>query len=215
MKRFRFYFLAVAAIFLTSNYANAQFYEIANQIPQLIKPALSGNFNYKGYAEVSYLKGMGSDRVDFVDISTTQGFKFASWFYMGIGAGVDIMMPSYEKRFHNNDYNDAGIMVPLYTDFRFFIGNTSNISLNIDLRLGAAFNFTDDFPVTNGYLSEEECFYLRPSLGIRIPVNKNKPKLAFNVGVSYQLLVADMWGFTGYDNNKAFNNLGATIGFEW
>ena len=41
--------------------AKAQFYEIANQIPQLLSPALSGNFNYKGYVEVSYLKGVGSD----------------------------------------------------------------------------------------------------------------------------------------------------------
>ena len=74
--------------------AKAQFYEIANQIPQLLSPALSGNFNYKGYVEVSYLKGVGSDIFDFVDFSTTQGFKYRNWLFMGVGAGVDIMLPS-------------------------------------------------------------------------------------------------------------------------
>ena len=72
--------------------AKAQFYEIANQIPQLLSPALSGSFNYKGYVEVSYLKGVGSDIFDFVDFSTTQGFKYRNWFFMGVGAAVDVIV---------------------------------------------------------------------------------------------------------------------------
>ena len=34
-----------------TTFASAQYYELANQIPQLISPALSGNFNYKGFVD--------------------------------------------------------------------------------------------------------------------------------------------------------------------
>ena len=190
--------------------ANAQFYEITNQIPKLFSPALSGQFNYKGYVEASYLKGLGDDCIDFVDISTTQGFKYTNWLFMGVGAGVDVMLPKVE--FSRYDY-DPAIMVPLYADFRFLIGNQNKVSVNLDLRFGAAFLF-DSFPTNNGWLVSEENFYLRPTLSVRFPVNKNKPKQALNVGFTYQLLVGDFSG-NYWDKNKDFNSIGATIGFEW
>ena len=189
-------FLISLGIFLSfTGVANAQFYEIANQIPQLLSPALSGSFNYKGYVEVSYLKGLGDVPIDFVDISTTQGFKYADWFFMGVGAGVDIMLPN-----DHHDYYEPGVMVPLYADFRFLIGDQSKVSANLDLRVGAAFPFNN--------LIGDENFYLRPSLGVRFPINKNKPKQALNVAFTYQLLVD---GCHYWDRHS----LGATIGFEW
>ena len=174
--------------------AKAQFYEIANQIPQLLSPALSGSFNYKGYVEVSYLKGVGSDIFDFVDFSTTQGFKYRNWFFMGVGAGVDIMLPSDGRNYYNPQ-----VMVPLYADFRFLFGNQSKVSANLDLRLGAGFTFN---------YNPNENFYLRPTLGVRFPINKHKPKQALNVGFTYQLLVD---GCRYWDRHS----IGATIGFEW
>ena len=174
--------------------AKAQFYEMANQIPQLLSPALSGNFNYKGYVEVSYLKGVGSDIFDFVDFSTTQGFKYRNWLFMGVGAGVDIMLPSDGRHYYNPQ-----VMVPLYADFRFLFGNQSKVSANLDLRLGAGFTFN---------YNPNENFYLRPTLGVRFPINKHKPKQALNVGFTYQLIVD---GCKYWDRHS----IGATIGFEW
>ena len=174
--------------------AKAQFYEMANQIPQLLSPALSGNFNYKGYVEVSYLKGVGSDIFDFVDFSTTQGFKYSNWLFMGVGAGVDIMLPS-----DGRNYYDPQVMVPLYADFRFLFGNQSKVSANLDLRLGAGFTFN---------YNPNENFYLRPTLGVRFPINKHKPKQALNVGFTYQLLVDGC-------KYRDRHSIGATIGFEW
>ena len=72
--------------------ADAQYYELANQIPQLISPALSGSFAYKGFAGASFIKGVGDRNADFIDISTTQGFQYSSWFFMGVGLGVDVVM---------------------------------------------------------------------------------------------------------------------------
>lgn len=202
-------FIALFSVFAIS--ANAQFYEIGNQLQQMLSPALSGSFNYKGYVEASYLRGLGDDRFDVIDITTTQGFKYSSWFFMGAGAGVDIILPSLDY-----DHNvDPIIMIPLYADFRFLIGSQDKVGVNIDLRLGAAFNFSDDFPTNNGYIYEDECLYLRPSLGIRIPVNKKNSKQAITFGFSYQLLMSEYYGHHGWDETKCFNNMGATIGFEW
>lgn len=50
--------------------ANAQYYQMANQLQQLITPALSGSFNYKGYVDASYLKGVGDKKADFLEITT-------------------------------------------------------------------------------------------------------------------------------------------------
>ena len=191
--------------------AKAQFYEIANQIPQLLSPALSGNFNYKGYVEVSYLKGVGSDIFDFVDFSTTQGFKYRNWFFMGVGAGVDVMIPSTDFSLYKQD---ASVMVSLYADFRFLIGNQSKVSVNLDVRMGAAFVF-DNFHTNNGYLLEDENFYLRPTLSVRFPINKDRPKQAISVGFSYQLLLNAWENGHYFDEAKDFHNVGATIGFEW
>ena len=124
-----------------------------------------------------------------------KGFKYANWFFMGVGAGVDIMLPN-----DHHDYYEPGVMVPLYADFRFLIGDQSKVSANLDLRVGAAFPFNN--------LIGDENFYLRPSLGVRFPINKNKPKQALNVAFTYQLLVD---GCHYWDRHS----LGATIGFEW
>ena len=177
MKQFKRQILLLIVFLSFTFVAKAQFYEIANQVPQLLSPALSGSFNYKGYIEASYIKGIGDERIDFVDISTTQGFKYANWLFMGVGAGVDMMLPSVDIDHHSYD---PAVMVPLYADFRFLIGNQNKIGINLDLRFGAAFLF-DSFPTNNGWLVSEENFYLRPSLSMRIPINKNKPKQAFNI----------------------------------
>ena len=74
--------------------ASAQYYEIANQLPQLIRPALSGSFNYKGFVDVSYMRGVSKCKADFLDVTTSQGFRYADWFYMGVGIGADVLFSS-------------------------------------------------------------------------------------------------------------------------
>lgn len=197
--------------------AEAQYYQIANQLGDLLSPALSGSFKYKGYADVSYLKGVGGDGkyADFLGVSTTQGFQYASWFFMGVGAGVDIVFSGQNDSvgiLFPESTSESGVMIPLFTDFRFNIGDTAKTSMFIDLRLGASFLVSgDDLRVGNGYLTRNECFYFRPSLGIRIPVNNDKPKQALNISASYQLLGSE-WSY--YDS-LTLHSVGATVAFEW
>lgn len=202
--------------------SHAQYYEIANQLPGLIRPALSGSAAYKGFVDVSYLKGLGSKEVDFINVSTSQGFKYKNWFYMGVGIGVDVALGHTNNNFGqthpdnnywNHGYTKTGVMIPIFTDFRFNIGNQSKPSFYIDARLGASFLMTDNYlAVGDGFITNREYFYFKPSMGVKIPVSQNG-KQAVDIGVTYQLLTAN---YVWYNSSSTtINALGATVSFEW
>lgn len=215
--------LAIILVFCATSFiSNAQYYQIANQLTGLINPALSGSLNYKGYVEASYLKGLGNRQVDFVSVSTSQGFKYKSWFFMGVGLGLDVAMSHTNKNFgegNNNGYSSywdhasekTGIMVPVFTDFRFNIGNQAHTSFYIDAKIGASFLMGDKYlQVADGFITNREFFYLKPSVGVRLPL---KGKTAVDLGVTYQLLTSNYWYNSSF--NVTLSSLGAIVGFEW
>lgn len=219
-------FLLIGAFIGFFSVSHAQYYQIANQLPGLIRPALSGSAGYKGFVDVSYLKGLGDKNVDFVSVSTSQGFRYAGWFYMGVGIGVDIAMAhtgdqfgsqapgnGYWDHFYNNEYTKTGVMVPVFTDFRFNIGGQTKTSFYIDARIGASFLMSNKWLAAgNGFISNREYFYLKPSLGVRIPVSQSG-KQAVDIGVTYQLLTANYVWYSS--SSTTVNALGATVSFEW
>lgn len=218
--------LAVAAVMAAGMAvpARAQYYEIANQLPSLISPALSGSMQYRGFVEASGLAGMGKNRANFLGISTSQGFQYASWFFMGVGMGVDVAMAQQDDRYgawDPDDWNYGGTaktkcMIPVFTDFRFRIGSDTSVAAFLDLKLGAAWLLgDDDLMMKTAYMSNETQFYFRPSLGVRIPVSSQNPKQAVNVAVTYQLLTSNNNYTYWHDNSVTLNNLGLTVGFEW
>ena len=205
--------------------AHAQYYELANQIPNLITPALSGSMRYKGFIEAEYLHGLGDYSSDFVELSTVQGFSYSSWFFMGAGLGLQYVHTNPKDGFYaprpeqpgygSNNFTRNGLMIPIFTDFRFNIGsNPQAISFYADIRLGASFLATDgNLAVGDGYITNNEYFYLRPALGFRIPTNKENPKQAFDIGISYQLLTCNFWNT--WQRNTTVNALGVNISYEW
>lgn len=222
MKTFRTIVMAVMLSVCGS--AGAQFYQIANQVPNLISPALSGSFNYRGFVDMSYTKGVGTRNADYLELSTTQGFQYRSWFFMGVGLGVQAVMTnphdaSNLPTLNPDDYDPGrshsktGCVIPLYTDFRFDIGSPTNTSFYIDLRLGASFLVSDNYlEIGDGFLTNTECFYFKPSAGLRIPLDDNGRK-AVNVGVSYQLVTSNYW--YRYASNVSLSSVGLTVGFQW
>ncbi len=62
-------------------------------------------------------------------------------------------------------------------------------------------------------MTNSECFYLRPSLGVRIPMSLNNSKQALNIGLTYQLTTSNYWYY--HDSNSTLNAVGVNIGFEW
>lgn len=219
MKKIGKFVAAVLMITCGALSANAQYYQLANQATSMLQTALQGGMNYRGFVDASYITGLGNKKANFFEISTTQGFKYNDWFFMGLGAGIDF----FHTTTNDNPYKPASqeftqnaAMVPLYSDFRFNIGNQNTASAYFDVRLGAAFYISSDYIlVGDGYINTSESFYLRPSLGVRIPISASNPKYAVNIGVSYQLLTNTYWYSPGQRNNTTLNGLGISAGFEW
>ena len=99
-----FYRLALAVMLLSAGAtaAQAQYYEIANQLPSLLQPALSGSMRYKGFVEAGYVKGIGNYNADFLGFSTSQGFQYSSWFFMGVGIGADVLFSHTHTHTHTH-----------------------------------------------------------------------------------------------------------------
>ena len=217
---------AAAMTLFAGGAAKAQFYEISRQLPDLISPALSGSMSYKGFVEVSGLAGFGDSRVNFLGVSTTQGFQYRSWFFMGVGIGVEAAMarqpdnlealpPEQRPDYWGHSSTSTKVMIPLYTDFRFNIGNAAKTSFFIDLKLGAAWLMGHSYLcIGDKRMGGETQFYFRPTLGMRFPLNPEKPRQAFNVGVTYGLLTANN-NYAWDTNAVTLNGIGLTVSYEW
>lgn len=223
IKNLKYFVIAVAAFIGTSS-ASAQYYQIANQITDMLQPALFGGFNYKGYVEGDFIKGVGSYNANFVGVSTSQGFRYSNWLYMGVGLGVDVVMANTGDNFGNwqgpdSDYVNhgsmtSGVMIPLFTDFRFNIGGPKSTSFFIDLKLGCSFLASNNYiQINDGYLTTQQYFLFKPSMGVRIPTNSQNSKQAVNVGVTYQLLTANYW--SSWNRSVTLNGLGVNVSYEW
>lgn len=200
--------------------SQAQYYEIANQLTNLISPALSGSMKYRGFVDAKGVAGIGQNRANFVGISTSQGFQYASWFFMGAGMGIDMVKCSQSAP--NLDYGNTPdpslsqtrAMIPVFSDFRFNISTGAAASMFIDLKLGAAWLLGNKYMRLNdAMLTTATQFYMVPSIGVRVPVSSQNAKQAVNIGLTYQLLTSNN-RYYNYDS-PTLSALGLTIGFEW
>lgn len=219
--------VALAMIVCFAPGAKAQYYQIANQLSSLISPALSGSMNYKGYVEMSGLAGFGDNRANFVGVSTSQGFKYSSWFFMGVGLGVDMAVVrgdvdgkndyagGYPSHYDHSSSKTRAI-VPVFTDFRFNIGGSGGPSAYIDIKTGAAWLMGSRYlSLQNGRLSGATQFYLKPSVGVRIPVSKSNLKQAVNIGVTYQLITSNSNYYLWERGAVTLNAIGLSVALEW
>ena len=218
--------LGIAFSFIaTSQNLSAQYYEIANRLPQLLSPALSGSGSYKGFIEAGYSKTFGKYNADFAEFSTSQGYRYGSWFYMGVGLGVDVLFSHRDSQWGNgwnpdSDFNTShsstqtAAMIPLFSAFRFTLGSGGSAQFFIDLKVGCSFLLGNKYiEIGNGYLTNQQYFYLRPSLGLRVPTNKNNLKQAISIGVNYKLLTSNYWN--SWSRSISLNAVGASIAYEW
>lgn len=201
----------------------AQYYQIANQLQQVITPALSGSLNYKGFVEMSGLAGLGHNRANVIDFSTTQGFQYSSWFFMGVGLGVDVVMaqqpegwtPDPDYGYMSRSNAQTKVMIPVFSDFRFNIGDRATTSFFIDIKLGAAWLMGSYYlRMADGFLSNSTQFYMRPTVGLRIPVSRERPDNAVNVGLTYQLITSNN-NYYWSSRSLSLNNLGLSVAYEW
>lgn len=206
--------------------ASAQWYQAVSQIPSLISPALSGSLAYKGFVDAGFTAGFGNDwKANVLSVSTTQGFTYSSWFFMGAGIGADVVFRDTElvdytqyPGYFPHSQSSTRVMMPVFSDFRFsFGGGPASTRLFVDLRLGATFLFGDTYmQFPDGYMTDRTYFYFRPTVGVRIPVGKSeKSRQAVNVGIAYQLVTSDNAYTWRGGNSLTMHSLGVGIGFEW
>ncbi len=204
--------------------ARAQYYQMAQQLPQLISPALSGSLNYKGFVDLTGTAGFGHNRANDLSITTSQGFQYASWFFMGVGAGVDVMIgqdvidhPVIDGAmdYFGHPASKTKVMIPLFTDFRFTIGPRTAASLFADIKIGASWLLGNSYlKMTDGVLTGATQFFLRPSVGVRVPINKANASQAVNIGLTYQLLTSNS-NYYWASRSLSLNNVGLSIAYEW
>lgn len=206
--------------------ASAQYAQIANQISNLVQPALSGSMKYRGIVEATGLAGVGTNRANFLGVSTSQGFQYADWFFMGVGMGIDVAMAGGpEMNYPNPDgskhppydghgYTRTKAMIPLFTDFRFSFGPSQGTKAYLGLKAGAAWLLGNDyFELSNGRMAGTTQFYLSPSVGVKFPMGNSGQAVV--AALSYQLLTANnSWTYYGA-NSTTLNSLGVTIAYEW
>lgn len=217
MNTFKKTTIALSILTASASAASAQYYQMVNQATDMLQTALTGGSNYRGYVDVSYLAGIGSQKANFLEFSTTQGIKYGDIFYMGVGAGVDVMFTKINpENTFTSQSNQTAVMIPLFTDFRLTFGQPTTTNFFIDLKVGAGFYVSDEYIyVGDGYLNSSSSFYLKPTVGIRIPVSKTDPKLAVNFGASYLLTTNSYWYDPGYHNDTTLSSLGLTASIEW
>lgn len=203
----------------------AQIGEIVNGLTNVALPAITQGAGYKGYLEADFTAGVGNYRTNFVTVATSQGYQLNNWFYMGAGIGVDMLWSTVNKGWANgfigqdpswNDhqYTSSAVMIPVFTDFRFILGDQRSTSFFVNFRLGAAFLCSDSYiKIRDGYLSNREYFYFQPAIGVRVPVSSTKPRQALDIGIHYRLMTSNYWNNWQY--NATINGLGVNIGFEW
>ncbi len=213
----KFYLALIIALAGVVN-ASAQYTNIVNQAANLLQTAVMGGSRYKGYVEATYTGGFGRLQADYLGISTSQGYQYNSWFFMGAGIGVDLVYSKTDSGYNEWNYNrqtrTSGVMIPIFTDFRFNLGSRTNASFYIDVKAGGSFLIGKNYlAIENGYINGSEYFMLRPSIGLRVPVS-NTGKKAMNIGLTYQLLTCNYWWYNN-NNSGTLNSLGATVSYEW
>lgn len=218
-------FIATAAIVIAAAIpARAQYFQLASQVRDLITPALTGGSAYKGFAEASVLAGIGTNRATIYGISTTQGYQYRPWFFMGAGVGIDVatsVLPTdmrgdvVRPSYFNRSTASTKAMIPLFTDFRFNIGKTSGTSVYIDLKLGATWLIGSSYlELAEKCLGTSAQFYFKPSVGVRIPVSTVTTKRAIDIGLTYQLITSDR-NYAPFSSTVSLNNIGVTLAYEW
>lgn len=131
--------------------------------------AVSGG--YYNLTEATYAFGLGITSTPFsynhFGLTTVNGWRFANGLAFGVGVG-----------YLNYDYgqDNAGWMLPVYGDVRYFIGQQKN-KFFVMADGGLLVNFKD--------FKDNGRFFLNPGLGIIIPLTKST-QLSFSAGLYTQ-----------------------------
>lgn len=144
---------------------------------------------YKGFVDLGYVVDLSDNNADKIEISTSHGYQFNNYFYLGGGAAVDF-------------YTDADLIsVPIFADFRANFIN-KKVTPFADVKLGYS-------------VGDVEGLYATTGVGVRFSL---KGKKAINLKLEYNYQQYDYY-YVGYyhtyDDTLSLEGLGFKVGFEF
>ena len=118
---------------------------------------------YKGFVDVGGAFGVGTYGDGLVSVSSTHGYQFNPYFFLGVGVGV------------NYHFNWSTVFIPVYADARGYFMN-NDIAPFIGLKVG--------YSVFDGM-----GFYFNPSVGVRFIATS---KLGLNLSIGFIMQRTDI-----------------------
>lgn len=144
---------------------------------------------YRGFANFGYTVGVGDYEFGRFEVSTTQGYQFNPYFFVGGGVGFHFMQ-SYETAGMEIalDKRDAKVSIPLFADLRGTFSKRKFAPF-IDLKAGY-------------FLTNNDGLYGNISVGCRMTV-KRKQAVSLSVGYTYEKLEFET--FDRFMNSTSMN----------
>lgn len=148
---------------------------------------------YKGFVDMGYVVDLSDNNANKLEISTSHGYQFNNYFYVGGGVAVDY-------------YTDADLIsAPIFADFRANFIN-KKVTPFADIKTGYSFGDVEGVYVTTG-------------VGVRFSL---KGKKAINLKLEYNYQQYDYndsyysyGGYHYYDDTLSLDGIGFKVGFEF
>lgn len=148
---------------------------------------------YKGFVDFGYIADLSDYDANKVEISTSHGYQFNNYFYLGGGVAADF-------------YTDADLIaVPIFVDFRANFIN-KKVTPFADIKTGYS-------------VGDVEGAYVSTGIGVRFSL---KGKKAINLKLEYNYQQHNDHGDYSYNNNYYsydydydLEGLGFKVGFEF
>lgn len=148
---------------------------------------------YKGFVDFGYIADLSDYDANKVEISTSHGYQFNNYFYLGGGVAADF-------------YTDADLIaVPIFVDFRANFIN-KKVTPFADIKTGYS-------------VGDVEGAYVSTGIGVRFSL---KGKKAINLKLEYNYQQYNDHGDYSYNNNYYsydydydLEGLGFKVGFEF
>lgn len=195
---------SVASSPITKEYKSALKQGFYNEVNSVISTG------YHGFADFGYTIGFGDYKMGRFELSSTHGYQFNPYIFVGAGFGIHFM--SEYKTPHMTiplDYRSFQVDVPAYANIRLTLLNGS-VSPFIDGKCGY-------------YLTHHGGLYLNASVGCRFTMWGNQ---AFNIYVGYcnenlefktfeKFYSADYMDYKRVKRNLSTEGLSIKLGYEF
>ncbi len=163
---------------------------------------------YRGFVDLEFYKSIDAISEDHFGFSTTHGYQFKPWLFVGAGAGMKISHNKHSK--HDFGKKTDFYMFPVFADVRFDLLK-SRFSPYLDCRVG--------YTLGNKAYS----LMFNPSLGCRMGLTD---KLAINASLGYSMQSTDIavisvgntaiWHHKGSnEQNNPYHCLSIKLGLEF